>query len=80
MNVLFVTLDEFRADCLSCAGHPVVATPHLDRLAVEGVRFASHFSQAAPCAPGRVGVRPLSLSPPSLTYYKFCILPFAFCL
>ncbi len=56
MNVLFVTLDEFRADCLSAAGHPVVTTPNLDRLAAEGVRFASHVSQAAPCAPGRASL------------------------
>lgn len=56
MNVLFVTLDEFRADCLSVAGHPVVQTPTLDRLAAEGIRFASHFSQAAPCAPGRASL------------------------
>jgi len=56
VNVLFVTLDEFRADCLSAAGHPVVETPTLDRLAAEGVRFASHFSQAAPCAPGRASL------------------------
>ena len=56
MNVLFVTLDEFRADCLSAAGHPVVETPTLDRLAAEGVRFASHVSQAAPCAPGRASL------------------------
>ena len=56
MNVLLVTLDEFRADCLSAAGHPVVATPTLDRLAAEGVRFASHLSQAAPCAPGRASL------------------------
>ena len=54
--MLFVTLDQFRADCLSAAGHPVVQTPHLDRLCREGVRFASHFSQAAPCAPGRASL------------------------
>lgn len=53
MNVLLVTLDQFRGDCLSCAGHPVVRTPHLDDLARQGVRFARHYSQAAPCAPGR---------------------------
>ena len=56
MNVLFVTLDEFRADCLSAAGHPVVATPTLDRLAAEGVRFAEHVGQAAPCAPCRASL------------------------
>ena len=33
MNVLLVTLDQFRGDCLSAAGHPVVRTPNLDRLA-----------------------------------------------
>ena len=53
MNVLLVTLDQFRGDCLSAAGHPVVRTPNLDRLAGDGVRLARHYSQAAPCGPGR---------------------------
>jgi arylsulfatase A-like enzyme len=53
VNVLLVTLDQFRADCLSSAGHPVVRTPALDGLALEGVRLARHYSQAAPCGPGR---------------------------
>ena len=53
MNVLLVTLDQFRGDCLSSAGHPVVRTPNLDQLAAGGVRFTRHYSQAAPCAPGR---------------------------
>jgi arylsulfatase A-like enzyme len=56
VNVLFVTLDQFRADCLSVAGHPVVSTPNLDRLAASGVRFGSHHGQAAPCAPGRASL------------------------
>jgi arylsulfatase A-like enzyme len=55
-NVLFVTLDQFRADCLSAAGHPVVRTPHLDALAAEGVRFARHYSQTSPCSPGRASL------------------------
>ena len=53
MNLLLVTLDQFRGDCLSAAGHRVVRTPNLDRLAASGVRFARHYSQAAPCSPGR---------------------------
>ena len=53
MNVLLVTLDQFRGDCLSAAGHPVVRTPNLDRLAGEGIRLDRHYSQAAPCSPGR---------------------------
>jgi len=56
VNVLLITVDQFRADCLSAAGHPLVETPHLDRLAAEGVRFAAHASQASPCAPGRAAL------------------------
>ncbi|MFI5036148.1 MAG: sulfatase-like hydrolase/transferase [Acidimicrobiales bacterium] len=56
MNVLFVTLDQFRGDSYGAAGHPLVTTPTLDRIAREGVRLARHFSQAAPCAPGRAAL------------------------
>jgi len=56
MNILLITLDQFRGDCLSVAGHPVVRTPNLDRLAAEGVRLARHYSQAAPCGPGRASL------------------------
>lgn len=55
-NVLLVTLDQFRHDCLGVAGHPLVRTPTLDRLAREGVRFTHHFSNCAPCAPGRASL------------------------
>jgi arylsulfatase A-like enzyme len=55
-NILFITLDQFRADSLSCAGHGVVQTPHLDSLAAQGVRFGRHYSQAAPCSPGRAAL------------------------
>lgn len=55
-NVLLITLDQFRGDCLSAAGHPVVRTPNLDRLAADGVRLARHYSQAAPCGPGRASL------------------------
>ena len=56
MNVLLITLDQFRGDCLSTAGHPVVKTPNLDRLCEHGVRFARHYSQSSPCAPGRASL------------------------
>ena len=56
MNILLITLDQFRGDCLSCAGHRVVRTPNLDLLAAEGARLARHYSQAAPCGPGRASL------------------------
>ncbi|MBI4932826.1 MAG: sulfatase-like hydrolase/transferase [Actinobacteria bacterium] len=55
-NVLLITLDQYRGDSLSCAGHPLVRTPHLDAFAQEGVRFSRHYAQAAPCAPGRAAL------------------------
>jgi arylsulfatase A-like enzyme len=56
MNVLFVTADQWRGDCLSCLGHPAVRTPNLDRLAADGVLFARHFAQATPCGPSRASL------------------------
>jgi arylsulfatase A-like enzyme len=56
VNILLVTVDQFRGDALSCSGHPVVGTPHLDALAADGVRFDRHHSQCAPCAPGRASL------------------------
>ena len=55
-NVLYITVDQWRGDCLGVAGHPVVQTPNLDRLAAEGVLFRRHFAQAAPCGPSRASL------------------------
>ena len=55
-NVLFITVDQWRGDCLSAAGHPVVQTPNLDRLGARGVRFANHWSVTAPCGPSRASL------------------------
>jgi arylsulfatase A-like enzyme len=52
-NVLFITLDQWRGDCLSALGHPVLETPTLDALAGRGVLFANHWANAAPCGPSR---------------------------
>jgi len=52
-NILLITADQWRGDSFGAAGHPVVRTPNIDRLAGEGVRFENHFAQAAPCSPAR---------------------------
>ena len=56
LNVLFITADQWRGDCLSALGHPRVRTPNLDRLAESGVLFTRHYSQATPCGPGRASL------------------------
>jgi arylsulfatase A-like enzyme len=52
-NILFITVDQWRGDCLSALGHPVVETLALDALARRGVLFANHWANAAPCGPSR---------------------------
>ena len=56
LNVLFITADQWRGDCLSALAHPCVRTPNLDRLAESGVLFTRHYSQASPCSPGRASL------------------------
>lgn len=52
-NILFITADQWRADCLSTRGHAVVKTPTLDALARDGTHFRNHFANTAPCSPSR---------------------------
>jgi choline-sulfatase len=55
-NILFLMADQHRGDCLSSAGHPAVRTPHMDRLAVEGVRFRCAYSSTPTCTPARSAI------------------------
>ena len=55
-NVLFITADQWRGECLSALGHPIVKTPHLDALAAEGTLFRRHYSQATSCGPARASL------------------------
>ncbi len=56
MNILFITVDQWRGDCLSAMGHPCLQTPNLDRLAAEGTLFTRHYAQATPCGPSRASL------------------------
>jgi arylsulfatase A-like enzyme len=50
-SLLLITIDALRADRLSVAGHSRPTTPHLDRLAAEGVRYAAAFTSAPMTVP-----------------------------
>jgi arylsulfatase A-like enzyme len=56
LNVLFITADQWRGDCLSAVGHPMVKTPNLDALAAQGALFTRHYANAAPCGPSRASL------------------------
>ena len=53
LNLLFITADQWRGECLSALGHPIVETPTLDALAAEGVLFERHYANCVPCSPSR---------------------------
>ena len=52
-NVVFILTDDQRWDQMSCAGHPYLKTPHLDRIASEGVYFENMFVTTSLCSPSR---------------------------
>ncbi len=52
-NVLVILTDDQRWDAMSCAGHPFLKTPNIDRLAQEGARFANVFVTTSLCSPSR---------------------------
>ena len=53
-NVLFIMCDQLRWDYLSCAGHPHLHTPNIDRLAKRGVLFNRCYIQSPICGPSRM--------------------------
>ena len=52
-NILIIHADQMRYDCASFSGNPDVKTPHLDRLAIEGVCFDEAFVSYPLCRPFR---------------------------
>lgn len=54
MNILFIMFDQLRWDYLSCYGHKTLKTPHIDRLATQGVRFDRAYIQSPICGSSRM--------------------------
>jgi len=55
-NVLFILIDQFRADCLSGALSGHVDLPNIHALAQQAVSFENHFSVTNPCGPARASI------------------------
>lgn len=54
-NILWILVDDMSAD-FSCYGGKRIETPHVDRLAREGVRFSRAFTTAPVCSPSRSAI------------------------
>ncbi len=55
-NIIVILVDDLRWDEISCAGHPFVRTPNIDRIAREGVRFRNAFCTTPLCSPARASL------------------------
>jgi len=53
-SILFIMFDQLRFDYLSCAGHPHLHTPNIDRIAARGVRFTRAYVQSPVCGASRM--------------------------
>jgi len=52
-NIVFLLTDDQRRDSLGCYGNHELQTPHIDRLASDGVLFENSFVTSAICTPSR---------------------------
>ncbi|MBC2607321.1 sulfatase-like hydrolase/transferase [Pelagicoccus albus] len=55
-NVLLIYVDDLGYGDLAVQGHPVLQTPHLDRLAGEGLRLTRYYAPSALCSPSRASL------------------------
>jgi arylsulfatase A-like enzyme len=55
-NIIFVLADDLGYGDLGCYGSDLPVTPHLDRLASEGMRFTAHYSCSPVCSPARASL------------------------
>ena len=52
-NIVFILADDLGWGDLHCYGHNQVKTPHIDRLAAEGVLFTQFYTASPVCSPSR---------------------------
>jgi arylsulfatase A len=66
-NILFVLIDDLGWMDLRVQGNEAVETPHIDKLASEGMRFTDAYSAAPVCSPTRAAIL-TGQSPAQLAY------------
>ena len=52
-NIVFIVVDDMGWADLSCYGGKAIQTPHIDRMAAEGIRFTDAYAGCTVCAPSR---------------------------
>lgn len=52
-NIIFILADDLGYADLGCYGQTNFSTPHIDKLAQEGMKFTQHYAGSTVCAPSR---------------------------
>ncbi len=52
-NIIFILADDLGYGDLGCFGQKRIKTPHIDRMAKEGMRLTEHYAGSTVCAPSR---------------------------
>jgi arylsulfatase A-like enzyme len=52
-NIVFILADDLGYGQLGCFGQKEIATPHLDKMAAEGIKFTRFYAGSPVCAPSR---------------------------
>ena len=52
-NIIYILADDLGYNEVGCYGQKKIRTPHLDKMAEDGMRFTQHYSGSAVCAPSR---------------------------
>jgi len=52
-NIIYIYADDLGYGEIGVYGQKKIKTPHLDRLAAEGIRFTKHYTSTPVCAPAR---------------------------
>ncbi len=55
-NIILIVADDLGYGDLSCYGSDIISTPNIDRLAAEGVRFTTFYSNGVECTPTRAAL------------------------
>lgn len=73
-NVILITVDQMRGDCIGALGHPDIHTPFLDTMLNHGAACTSAYSATPTCIPARVALfTGLSQSAHGRVGYQDCV-------